>query len=335
MGKPDSQDKQKLIAYYQSIVDNSKMPFTRFTLRQLEAFVTVAELQSFSAASERLALTAQAVSRLIAELEGVVGFKLFERTTRRVRLSGAGREFLTSTETTLRHVRATEKTADDVRNRATGILRIGAPQVLASMVLPHAVKDYVQVHPKVVVRIVDVSVDALIDTVAGGDIDLGIGPDRLVPETLERQVLFNSPWVLWCPPSHWLAAKRSIKWSDLRDVPLVSAGNDHERSVAQMRVNLPDGLRITPLDIVDNVSTAMGISATGLAVTLAPAYVGVMARHFGLVKRRVLEPETVRQVCLYRNRKTRELPVAGGFADHLAIWMPQWHKRNTKRQSVE
>ena len=84
------------------------MAFSRFTLRQLEAFVTVAELHSFTAAADRLALTAQAISRLVAELETVLGFRVFERSTRSVRLSGAGREFLSSAESTLRHVRAAE-----------------------------------------------------------------------------------------------------------------------------------------------------------------------------------------------------------------------------------
>ncbi|MFK7965868.1 MAG: LysR family transcriptional regulator [Burkholderiaceae bacterium] len=97
-------------------------------MRQLEAFVAVAELHTLSKASDRLALTAQAVSRLVAELESILGFRLFERTTRSVRLSAAGREFLASAETTLRHVRLTEKTADDVLNRASGILRIAAPK---------------------------------------------------------------------------------------------------------------------------------------------------------------------------------------------------------------
>ncbi len=301
------------------------MSFTRFTLRQLEAFVTVAELHSFSAASDRLALTTQAVSRLVAELESVLGFKLFVRTTRRVRLSGSGREFLAAAETTLRHVRITEKTADDVLNRASGVLRIAAPQVLASMVLPEAIKHFVEHRPKVIVRIVDTKVEELVDCLADGDVDLAIGPDRALAEAVSRQALFNSSWVLWCHPQHPLTRLKKVRWVDLRQHPLVSAGNDHERSVAQMRISLPEGERISPIDIVDNISTALGIASRGLAATLAPAYVGVMAENFGLVMRRVLNPETVRQVCLYRNEQISELPLTEAFAEHLAQWIPDWH----------
>ena len=104
------------------------MPLTRFTLRQIEAFIAVAEAHSFTVAASRLGLTAQAVSQLIAELEAILGFRLFDRTTRKVALSSARRDFLGSASTLLRHVHA----ADAVRNRASGVVRVGAPLVLAS-----------------------------------------------------------------------------------------------------------------------------------------------------------------------------------------------------------
>jgi DNA-binding transcriptional LysR family regulator len=245
-------------------------------------------------------------------------------SARRVSLSSAGRDFLGSAESVLRHVRGAEGAAADVRNRAAGLVRVGAPLVLASTALPQAIRAYSAARPKVVVRVRDVGVDALVDAVANGDVDLAIGPDRPVGPEVSRQALFESLWVLWCPADHKLARKRTLNWSDLRSQALVAAGHDHERSVAQMRLGIPDAERVTPVDVVDNISTALGIAAQGLAVTLAPAYVGVMAASFGLVMRRVLEPETVRKVCLYTPLVRGMSPAAQGFADHLAQWMPQW-----------
>jgi DNA-binding transcriptional LysR family regulator len=300
------------------------MPLTRFTLRQLEAFVAVAELHSFSAAAERMGLTAQAVSQLVAELESMLSFRLFDRTTRRVGLSSAGRDFLASAETVLRHVQAADSAADDVRNRATGMVRIGAPLVLASTAVPAAIKAFQALRPKVVVRVRDIAVDRLVDAVAAGDVDLAVGPDRPTGPEVIAQALFDSPWVLWCSPQHPLARRRTIKWADLRGHALVAAGRDHERSVGQMRLSAPDDSRVTPVDVVDNISTALGIAAQGLAATLAPAYVGVLARMHGLEMRRVLDPETVRKVCLYRPVARTLSPAAEGFAEHLAQWMPGW-----------
>ena len=70
------------------------MALTRFTLRQIETFVVVADLHSFSGAGERVGLTAQAVSQLIAELESNVGFRLFDRTPRGMTLTQGGEALL-------------------------------------------------------------------------------------------------------------------------------------------------------------------------------------------------------------------------------------------------
>ncbi len=306
------------------------MAFTRFTLRQIEAFVAVAEVHSFTTAAARLGLTAQAVSQLVGELENLLGFRLFDRTTRKVQLSSAGRDFRGPAESLLRHAQAAESAADDVRHRASGVVRIGAPMVLASVVLPQAVREFALQRPKVVIRIRDVAVDQLVDAVSSGDVDLSIGPDRATDADVSATSLFDSAWVLWCAKDHPLARRRTpVPWRDLRDVALVAAGRDHELGVAQMRLNMPEGQRVTPVDVVDNISTALGIAAQGRAATLAPAYVGELARLFDLRMQRVVEPETVRKVCLYRPLARAGSPAAEGFAEFLADWMPRWHQQRS------
>lgn len=300
------------------------MPLTRLTLRQFEAFVLVADVRSFSTAAGRLGLTVQAVSQLVAELESTVGFKLLERTTRRVELSSAGRDYLPSAQTILRHVRAAETAADDLRNRASGLVRVGAPLVLAATALPPAIHHYAALRPKVVIRVRDCAVDRLVDAVATGDVDIAVGPDRAAGAEVHAQAVFDSPWVLWCAPTHRLASRQRLRWSDLRDVALVAAGRDHEMSVERMRVSTPENERVAPVDVVDNISTALGIATQGRVATLAPAYIKVLAEAFGLVMRRVVEPETVRKVCLYRPLGRSLSPAAEGFADFLASELMAW-----------
>jgi DNA-binding transcriptional LysR family regulator len=213
--------------------------------------------------------------------------------------------------------------ANDVRNRASGLVRVGAPLVLASMALPQAISRYSRDRPKVVVRIRDVAVDRLVDAVSSGDVDIAVGPDRALGGAVAAQTLFDSPWVLWCAPSHPLASRKRVRWADLRNVPLVVTGRDHELGVERMRLNAPDEERVTPVEIVDNTTTAFGISAQGFAATLAPDYVGVLATAFGLVMLRVVEPETVRKVCLYRPLGRSLSPAAQDFADFLAMELKQ------------
>ena len=309
------------------------MPLTRFTLRQIEAFISVYEAQSFTMAASRLGLTAQATSQLVSELESILGFRLFDRTTRKVALSSAGRDFLASASTLLRHVRAADSAADDVRNRATGVVRIGAPLVLASCALPLAIRQYQLIKPKVVVRVRDVPVDSLINRVSDGDVDLAVGPDRRTDDAVTATQLFDSAWVLWCSPDHPLARHQSaVRWDEVATVAIVAAGRDHEHNVAKMHEDVPSGTRVTPVDVVDNISTALGIAAQGLAVTLAPAYVGVLAKQFGLVMRRVIEPESIRKVCLYTPASRTLSPGAQGFSEFLATWIKVWSASTSSTQ---
>ncbi|MCU0925010.1 MAG: LysR substrate-binding domain-containing protein, partial [Hydrogenophaga sp.] len=91
----------------------------------------------------------------------------------------------------------------------------------------------------------------------------------------------------------------------------------------------PEESRVVPVDVVDNISTALGVAAQGRVATLAPAYVGVLAVKFGLVMRRVVDPETVRKVCLYKPTTRSLSPAAEGFAEHLAQWLPTWAAQNS------
>jgi DNA-binding transcriptional LysR family regulator len=86
----------------------------------------------------------------VAELESQVGFRLFDRTTRTVALTRAGRDFLGAADTLQRHVLAAERAAADVRNRASGVVRVGAPLVLAATALPQAIGACRAARPKVV-----------------------------------------------------------------------------------------------------------------------------------------------------------------------------------------
>ena len=296
------------------------MSLPRFTLRQLEAFVAVAELLSFKAAGERLALTPSAVSQLVAELEALLDFRLFERSTRQVALLPAGQEFLGSARAALEQMRRAELAASDVRHRAAGVVRVAAPLVIAALMLPPALADYRTRRPKVVVRLVDAPVEQLVDCVDSGEADLAVGPDRACGESVRREPLFDSPWVLWCRPDHPLAARRELRWTALRGVPLVASGRDHERHLEAARPDLPVHERLASIEVVQQISTALGMAAAGLAATVSPAYVGAMAERLGLVMRRIVAPEVMRQVCLYRSMR-RASPAAEGVADHLAAWL--------------
>lgn len=288
-----------------------------FSLRQLEALRAVTDTGSFTRAAEHLHLSPSAVSQLVIELETAVGYKLFERSTRKVALSPAGRAFMPSAEAVLRQVEHARTAAADIRDQAAGLVRVAAPMVVAGVILPRLIARYVSKRSRVAVRVIDTPVEELVEKVASREVDLAVGPDRPVGREVERVTLFPSPWVVWCSPTHKFARMRAVTWADLRKSDLVAAGRDHEIHLSAMMRQLPDSERTVPQQVVDNISTALGLAAAGLCFTISPEYVQPMAKPLGLVSRRLQNPELAREMSLFRPTDRSLSPAASGFADYI------------------
>ncbi|VVE30210.1 LysR family transcriptional regulator [Pandoraea anhela] len=302
------------------------MALSRLNARQLETFLAIADCGSIARAADRVCLTPSAVSQLLSELEREVGFRLFDRTTRRVSLTVAGGDFLPAATAAMTQLRAAERSAKHIRERASGVIRVGAPLVLCAAVLPDAIAAYRQRHPNVTIRPSDVEVEKLVASVADGQIDIGLGPNQPLGEGVSATPLFDSPWVVWCSPQHALARYDVVPWEVLRETPIVATGRDHEYSVTRMLSDQPEDHRVLPVEIVENVTTAFGLARAGLCVTLAPDYVQGFARSQGLVMRRTGKPETIRQICLYHARARALSPAAAGFHAFLVEWVGEWYR---------
>lgn len=288
-----------------------------FSLRQLEALVAVADTGSFTRAADHLHLSPSAVSQLIIELEAGVGYKLFDRHTRKVILSPAGRSFIPSAHAVLRQVEQARTAAADIRDQAAGVVRIAAPLVVAGFILPDVIARYRAKHPRVVVRVIDASVEHLVELVASREVDIAVGPDRPVVPEVERVNLYSSPWAVWCASGHPFSRMRAVSWKDLFKADMVAAGRDHEIHLAAMMRQLPDNQRAVPEYVVDNVSTALGLASKGMCYTIAPEYVQPLAEPLGLVSKRIVDPDVSREMSMFRPSDRELSPAASGFSEQV------------------
>ena len=101
-------------------------------LRDLQIFVAVAEASGFRRASQHLGLDASAVSRRVSMLEDELGVSLFERNRAGVRLTGAGRRFLTDTRLALSHLEGAVRTASAAGYAGEGMVKIGVVASVSS-----------------------------------------------------------------------------------------------------------------------------------------------------------------------------------------------------------
>jgi DNA-binding transcriptional LysR family regulator len=184
-------------------------------LRQLRAFVAVAEELNFTRAAERLHLRQQAVSKSVQQLERELAVELLERTTREVSLTPAGAELLAAGRDALAATDAAFERARTIGRGLAGTVRVGvSPAVGPSVrdevvrVLRHSAPDlYVSLHE---LRPADVA-PALRDR----DVDLVLA--RTAPDApdVDSASLRPSRVVLCAPAGHWLASESTVRLAEL------------------------------------------------------------------------------------------------------------------------
>ncbi|AJQ94515.1 LysR family transcriptional regulator [Gynuella sunshinyii] len=121
-------------------------------LELMRVFVEVAECQSFVAASRKLDVSAPAVTRSVAQLEHMLGVRLFNRTTRHVRLTDAGVRFFDDSRRILEEVEQAEATASGGYTEPKGVLSVTAPVLFGQKHVMPVVTEYLQQNPAVTVN---------------------------------------------------------------------------------------------------------------------------------------------------------------------------------------
>lgn len=166
-------------------------------LRAMETFVAVVEDGNFTEAAQRLEMSAVMVGKYVRELEDRLGARLLERTTRRQRLTEAGRVFFDDAKRALEQVRMAETSVERLRASPSGTLRITAPTTFGAYVVAPLAATFQQMHPKVRIEL-ELS-NRIVDLVEEG-FDLGLRIGRLgdadliaKPLTLYRMVICASP----------------------------------------------------------------------------------------------------------------------------------------------
>ena len=193
-------------------------------LRQLRVFVAIAEEGTFTAASDRLTLVQSAVSATIRALERELGVALFDRTTRRVELTDAGRALLPEARGTLEAARLAVDAIDQVKGGVRGTVSIGIMQATAShaVSIPRLVAGFRAEHPLVTVTVRHVGGSENIAAhVRDGELDLGILSLPGDYAGLEFTDLGQEPMLLACADRHRLARRDSVSIQELESEPFV------------------------------------------------------------------------------------------------------------------
>jgi DNA-binding transcriptional LysR family regulator len=193
-------------------------------LRHLRYFVAAAEEENVSRAALKLHVSQPGVSRQIRDLEQEIGFPLFERSAKALKLTAAGKTFLTEARAVLQHAEDAVKRARAVIGGAQGEIHVGYAPSLTVQILPPALRAFQQEFPKVRVGLHDLSTGEMLDQLRNGKLQLAmtVRMDQKMMRGLDFSELTRYPMRLAVAPKHPLARAKSVSLEQVAREPLVA-----------------------------------------------------------------------------------------------------------------
>ena len=262
-------------------------------LRQFRQFIAVAETLSFRGAADRLRMAQPPLSAAVKRMEGELGVKLFERSSRVVRLTEPGRVFLEEARRTLAQA---ERAAESARRAAQGLvgnLRVTFVPSIAHDILPRVLRAFRQNHPRVDLDLSEAASGRQAMAIRNDQADLAL----LVPPVADSSGLIVQPMlhqelVAAIPAGHKLAALKVIRLADMRDEPWVLSPPLQAPGFYSRIATACGKAGFAPRVIQQAVQmdTILGLIAGGLGVCLVPGRL-VRPRE-GVVFRKVKGPGT-------------------------------------------
>ena len=242
-------------------------------LRHLRYFVAVAEELHFGRAAARLHLAQPPLSQQIRKLEEILGYPLFVRTSRAVRLTAAGEIFLERARRTLRNVQDDLEETRAVGRGDEGSLRVGFIGSGMLTPLPAVFRKYRERYPRVQLQLSEMYTAGIAASIHRGALDAGFLRDGGAIEGLHVETLFEEPFVAVLPATHRLAGRKEISPSELRGEPFVYFTPLAGRLAYEKPISIFEqhGFRPQVVQEAPQWLTILQLVSAGLGVSVGPA----------------------------------------------------------------
>lgn len=287
------------------------------TLRQLQAFILVANEQSFTRAADKLGLSQSTVSGLVSDLENNLGVRLFDRHTRMLNITTIGSELLPAVEKAIADIDSIIDSSKELRTLARGRVSIAVSSMQAALLLPQFVKVFCSEYPGVQVDMLDVSEDAVPEMVRTGNVDFGVGTEYEIGLGLTALPLVADIFVAVMLPDDPLARQPCLRWRDLDGSTVIGPCKGNPVREYMDNVLAREGISLARGHEVHLPLTMLGMVEAGLGVAVMSTAVLRLSRALGLVTRPLVDPEVRRQVSLIFHADRSLSPTAQHFRDLL------------------
>jgi len=243
-------------------------------LRHLRYFVAVAEAENVSRAALKLHVSQPGLSRQIRDLEGELGFPLFERSAKSVRLTEAGRAFLGESRAVLQRAEEAVQAARAIATGGRGELHVGYAPSPTARILPPTVRAFKALSPGVQVKLHDFSTEEMLTGLREGKLQIAflVRPTRAMLRGCRFEELMRDPVRLAVPPDHPFARLRSVPIARVAAEPLVALSREEYCEYHALLDEVFSRSKSKPRIVEEHESAASLVSAveagTGLAIVL-------------------------------------------------------------------
>lgn len=277
------------------------------SLRQLRAFLAVSRERHFRRAANQVHLTQPAVSRHIAELEAELGVRLFDRNTREVVPTEAGRYLYHAVERVLDELEGVLAYVHSEGESRRGTVRVAAGPTPSAELLPQCIAECARDYPELSLHLRDLTQTQVLDSVRGGEVDFGVAIDPPDSGEFARETIMHDPFVLVCRRDHPLARLERIPWKKLQGEPMVlldySSGS--RRLIDQILDDRHISVEVTQQ--TNHTHTAFRMVEAGLGSSITP---GLSLPESPQLVTRPLTPVVKRAITLIHRRQRSLSPVA-------------------------
>jgi DNA-binding transcriptional LysR family regulator len=285
----------------------------RISFGQVRSFVTLASLGNFSRAAEALNLSQPALTSRIRQMEEALELRLFDRTSRIVVLSDAGRELLPAFLQLVNDLEAAVVNAKEHVRRADCTVRLACLPSCAASLLPEAMRRFKAQRPDAAFVLEDGLNARVRELVRQGKVDFGICVDDGSDGDLLCEPLLDDHLQAVFAVGEALESAPSIDVTELIKHPLIMTNQSSSVRAQVERAFAAKGLTVTPAYEVNYMASAVALVRAGLGVAILPSTAAETSAP-GVAARRLDDPNFARNLVLARRRNVPLRRIAESFA---------------------
>ena len=258
-------------------------------IKDMRAFYAIVEEGNISHAAQRLDIAQPALSRQMKRLETSLGVQLFERGSRRIRLTDAGRVMYTRVEHILGMVDGTVREITEIGSGIAGSIRLGTITTSGALLLPELISEFHSRYPNVTYQIWEAEGARILELLDNRVIEIGITRTQVDSKVYESIVLPNEPLVLIMNKEQEIgAASDKVELKELKDQPIIIPLRWQSVFIANCRKL---GFEPSIVCVSDSIVQDLLLAKMGMGMALLPVSSKTLLTDGNLIYKKLIEPE--------------------------------------------